>query len=91
MRSEREVVGRFADRRQLGRSEQLDRHHAFPLREVQLDDLQEPRQVGHAQDLLGLVAAHEGEHLAVLGSQKLQGSAPERAVPLAQGDDPLHP
>ena len=91
MRAEGEEVRRLADDRQLGRPEQLDGDHAFPLRQVKLHHLQESGEVGDAEDLLGLVASDERQHLAVLRPQELERAAAERPMALPQGDEALHP
>ncbi len=67
------------------------RDHPAKLPEVQLDHLQEARKVGHAQDLLRLMAPHESEHLPVLRSEELERAPSKRAMPLAQSDQPPHP
>ena len=61
------------------------------MAEVQLDHLQESGEVGHAQNLLRLIPAHERQHLAVLGSQQLERPAAESTVALAQRDEAFHP
>ena len=91
MRAQGQEVRVVADHRHLVAAEQLDRHQPLPRREVQLDRLQEAREVGDAQDLLRLVAAHVGQHLAVLGPEQLEGAAAERAVALPQRDQALGP
>src|SRR5438270_392628 len=89
--AEGQEVRRLADDRHLVAAEELHRHQALPLAEVQLDRLQEPRKVGDAQDLLRLVAADVREPLAVLGPQQLERAAAKRAVALAQRDQALGP
>src|SRR5438132_35022 len=89
--AEGQEVRRLADDRHLVAAEELHRHQALPLAEVQLNRLQEPRKVGDAQDLLRLVAADVPEHLAVLGPQQLERAAAKRAVALAQRDQALGP
>ena len=91
MRAEREEVGVLADDGHLVAAEELDRDKALPLAEIQLDRLQEARQVGDAEDLLRLVAPDVCQHLAVFRTQQLERATPESAMPLAQGDQPLGP
>ena len=68
-----------------------DRHHALVLRQIELDVLDEAREVRHDQDGLLLVLAEESEHPAVRGREEGDGAASEGAVLLAERDEALHP
>src|SRR5438552_6936284 len=91
MRAQREEVGVVTDHRHLVAAEELDGDESLPLAEIQLDRLQEPRQVGDAEDLLRLIAPDVRQHLAVFRAEQLEGTAAESAMSLAQGDEPLGP
>ena len=91
MRAHGQEVRVVTDDRHLVAAEELDRHEALPLAEVELNRLQEPREVGDAQDFLGFVLADVSQHFPVLRTQQFERASAERAVPLAQRDEPLGP
>jgi hypothetical protein len=78
VRAEREEVRLLADARELRAAEELRRHDPAVRRQVELGVEDEARQVGDDEDALVAVAAHEREHLAVLGVEHLDGAAAER-------------
>ena len=59
--------------------------------EIELDRLDEPREVGHAKDPLAIVLAEIGQDLAVCRVEEGEGAAAERLEPLPQRDRPPHP
>ncbi len=67
VRTERQQVRQLADVREGRLPEELARHETPPAREVQLDVLGEPGQVGDHEDLLIVVGADERQHAVVVG------------------------
>src|SRR5262245_13173441 len=91
VRPEAERIRMIADRWKHRATEQLDRHRAPGGRKIQLDMLYKPRKIGDDQNLLIVVAADEGQNLAVRRVQKFERAAAKSAEPLAQRNQPLHP
>ena len=79
------------DRREPGTAVELDGRAAGVRGEVELDRLDEPRQVGRHQQRLVLVAAQEDHDVVVVRLQELQAAAGEGAVAFAQRDQPPRP
>ncbi len=86
-----EQVGQLADLRERRAPEQLGGHDAAELRQVELDVLDEAREVGDHQDPLAVVAADERQDAVVVGLEELDRAPAEGLVALAQGDHPAHP
>jgi hypothetical protein len=89
--TERDEVGQLADRGEFVVPEHLDRGVTTVLRQVQLNRLDEARQVGNHEDRFVFVLSHERQYFAVLGMQELDAAASERLIALAERDQPLHP
>ena len=53
--------------------------------------LEEPRQIGDDQEALVLIATDAGQHLLILGIEKLQTATPKSLVAFAQRDETPHP
>ena len=84
-------IGQPADRRETATADDVHRHAAFELGQVQLHRLQGVREVGHAQHGFVLIAAQVGQHAAVAWVQKAQRAAAERLVALAHAEHAAGP
>src|SRR5262249_39025058 len=91
MRTEGKRVRLVADLREGGPSQDLLGDHAGIFCKVELDALNEPRQVGDHQDSLIIVLPDERQNLGVLWAEKLQRTPAEGSIPLADRDQPLDP
>src|SRR6185312_15454444 len=59
--------------------------------EIQLDELDEAREVRHHQDRLVVVAADEREHPVVMRRQHFHSATTECLETAAEGEESLHP
>src|SRR6266446_5664388 len=91
MWSQRQDVGRIADRREFRAPEQLYWRRTFERGEIERRVLNESRKVCDNENHLVLVSASEREHTMVIRIEKLEGPAAERLVALSHGNEPFHP
>ena len=91
MRPDGQGIGGFVDGWKFGHAEHLHRCRLYEGRQVEFDELDESRQVGHHQQVLVLVAADKRQDGLVFGMQKRQGAPAERFETLAQRNQPSHP
>ena len=91
VRAEGQEVRLVRDLRKPRAAEHLLGDDARVVLQVQLDVLDEPRQVGNHQDALILVLADERQDLGIVGTQQTERAPAEGPERLAQGDQPLDP
>ena len=91
VRPQGDEVRELADPGELGGTEQLDRHLSVEAREIQLDELRAPREVGDHEGTVVTERAQEGHHLAVLGVEELDVAAREGRGPAGRSDQAPHP
>ena len=71
--------------------EELERHDPLESGQVEVHRLCEPGEIGDYEDRLVLIAANEGQDLAILRRQELQAPPTEHLGALAERDQALHP
>ena len=91
MWTERDDVGRFADRRKIILAEHLHQRAPGEAGEIQLGGLREPRQVHDHEDRLLFMPAEKREHLVVFREEKLERAARERPEIFPHRDDAPRP
>src|SRR5687768_1678070 len=91
VRTEGEQVWQLADGRKRGLTPQLERYPAVELVEIELHKLRKARQVVHAENHFVAIPPQKDQHAAVVGIQRLEGTAPERAELLPNAHEPSRP
>src|ERR687897_3238641 len=72
-------------------TEELHRDHALVGRQIELDVVDETREVSHDQDDFIAETADKYQHLAVIRQKKLNASPSKGLVVLPEQHQPLHP
>ena len=91
MRTQRQQVRVFGDKRKLGSPKHLDWHRSLEAGEVKVHALRKAREIGDYQHALVLELPYECQHLAIAGVEKLEAAAAEGAKLLALLDQPFGP
>ncbi len=91
VRGQRQQVGQFADRRERGAAQHLDRHAPLEGREIELHRLRGAREIEDGQDHVVAVLADIGQDLAVARLEEGAPSAAEGAAGLAHGQHAARP
>ncbi len=88
---ESQKIRQLADRWKRRAAQELDRHGALVIREVDFDRLRRARQVHDAQDGVVAVLAQIHQYFAVARTDELQGAAAKGLRGLAHLEHALHP